>query len=164
MGYVSRGQDQFSAMRQYLGSLIAERTGITDKQELADKTDDAKIWVASAASFVSVKRISYAVGHIDLTNTYGRLLAANGDVATAVIDATIKLDHFERGPEKELREMEGKVTKSFFATRVIRDLVADCIYDVDFPTMQMLGSLWGTKFLHLSTLRIVRKSSLIEAP
>jgi len=133
------------AMRQYLGSLIAERTGITDKQELADKTDDAIIWVASAAAFGSVKRISYAVGHVDLTNTYGKLLAANKDLATAVIDATIKLDHFERVPEKEFKDLEVKVVKNFFATRVIRDLVADFLYlyDVDFRTMQMLGSQWG---------------------
>jgi predicted MPP superfamily phosphohydrolase len=133
------------AMRQYLGSLIAERSGITDKQELASKTNDAIVWLGTAAAFGSVKRISYAVGHSDLTNTYGRVLEQNGELSTQVIDAAIKLDHFERVPDKELNKLEGRVQKNNFAHTVVRDLVADYLYlySVDFPTMQKLGAKWN---------------------
>lgn len=133
-------------MRQYLGSLIAERTGITDTQKLADKTDQAIVWLGSASAFGAVKRISYAVGHSDLENTYGRVLQGNSNIATQVIDATIKLDHFERVDGVEHKRLATKLDKNFFTYRLMRDLVADYLYlynNQDFSTQQMLGSTWG---------------------
>jgi hypothetical protein len=133
------------AMRQYLGSLIAERSGITDKQELASKTDDAIVWLGTAAAFGSVKRISYAVGHSDLITTYGKVLEQNDKLSTQIIDAAIKLDHFSRVPEKELGKIEARVQKNNFAYKLMRDLIADYmyLYSVDFPAMQKLGAKWN---------------------
>jgi UDP-2,3-diacylglucosamine pyrophosphatase LpxH len=136
--------EDIEGMRQYLGSLIAERTEITDKQELATKTDRAIVWLGQAAAFGAVKRISYAVGHGDLSNTYGRLLTRTPNTATRVIDATIKLDHFDRIPETELKKLSTDLEKNYFTYSVVRDLVADYLYlySVDFQTMQKLGSMY----------------------
>jgi hypothetical protein len=141
---LSFASSDIEGMRQYLGSLIAERTGITDSEELATKADDAIVWLGTACAFGMVKRISYAVGHSDLTNTYRRILENAGNLSIQVVDAAIKLDHFDRIPEKELNKLEPKVKKNYFAYSVIRDLVADhlYLYDVDFPTMQALGAKW----------------------
>jgi hypothetical protein len=134
-------------MRQYLGSLIAERTGITDTQKLANKTDQAIIWLGSASAFGAIKRISYAVGHSDLENTYYRVIQGNPNVATQVIDATIKLDHFEQVDNVEHKRLAAKLDKNFFTYRLMRDLVADYLYlynnNQNFSTQQMLGSTWG---------------------
>lgn len=132
-------------MRQYIGGLITERSGITDKQELATKTDDAISWLGTVAAFGAVKRVSYAVGHSDLTNTYRKIIEENNELSVQIIDAAIKLDHFERIPERELGKLEARVAKNDFADSVIRDLVADFLYfySIDFPTMQKLGAQWG---------------------
>lgn len=131
-------------MRQYLGSLIAERSGVTDTKELASKADEAIVWLGTAFGFGAVKRVSYAVGHSDLTNTYQKLLERNGDLATAIIDATIKLDHFERLPVKELEKLEPKIRDNHYAYTVMRDIVVDHVYlyNVDAPTLQRLGAKW----------------------
>jgi hypothetical protein len=132
------------AMRQYLGGLISERSGITDSKELAVKTDEAIVWLGVAAAFGSVKRISYAVGHSDLTNTYNRVLEKATDLATRIIDTVIKLDHFDHPPEKELNDLAPRLKKNPFAYNVMRDIVADYLYlyNVEYQTMQRLGQKW----------------------
>jgi hypothetical protein len=131
-------------MRQYLGSLIAERSGITDTKKLASRTDEAIVWLGTAIGFGAVKRVSYAVGHSDLTTTYQKVLQSDGSLSTQMIDAVIKLDHFDRVPEKELEAIEPKVRKNHFAYTVMRDVVADhlYLYNHDFPIMQKLGAKW----------------------
>jgi hypothetical protein len=138
---------QLDELRQYVGSLVAERTGICDMAELATRTDLAIIWMSCVAAFGCIKRVSYAVGHSDLSKTYGRVLAANKTLATEMIDATIKLDHFDRMPEAELRGIAAKVKENSFAAHVMRDLVADYLYlyEHDAKVMQTLGSMWRIK-------------------
>ena len=132
-------------MRQYLGSLIALRSGITDKQELANKADDVIVWLGRASAVGTIKRISYAVGHSNLTNTYAKVLGQSHELSTQMIDAAIKLDHFERVPDRELDKIQDRVRGNNFAYTVVRDLVVDYLYlySVEFPTMQRLGSKWN---------------------
>lgn len=139
--------NDLEAMRQYLGSLIAERSGVTDKQELANQTDMAIVSLGRGAAFGSIKRISYAVGHGDLSTTYARVLEHDQSLATRAIDATIKLDHFEHIPEKELKRIAEQVKKNHFTYSIMRDVVADYLYlyNVDFPKMQKLGDQWDIK-------------------
>lgn len=131
-------------MRQYFGSLIAERSGITDPKKLASRTDDYIVWLGQALSTVTVKRVSYAVGHENLTNTYQRIIEESNELSFQVIDAAIKLDHFERIPEKELAMLSSRVRKNPSTYSVLRELVAEFLYfyNLDFPTMQRLGSQW----------------------
>jgi predicted MPP superfamily phosphohydrolase len=131
-------------IRQYLGGLIAERTGITDKEELATKTDDAIVWLGVAWSVGTVKRITYAVGHGDLTKTYMKILKESNSLPNQVIDVAIKLEHFPRIPERELNGLESRVKDNYFAYNLVRDLVADHLYlnDIEFPVMQKLGAKW----------------------
>ncbi|HWE84677.1 MAG TPA: metallophosphoesterase [Terracidiphilus sp.] len=144
---LSMASSDIDGMRQYLGSLIAERTGITDQQKLATRTDEAIVWIGAAIGFGAVKRVSYAVGHGDLTTTYQRLIQSDRSLSTQMIDVVIKLDHFERVPEKELEEIRARVQKNHFAYTVMRDIVADhlYLYSHDSPTMQKLGANWEIK-------------------
>lgn len=132
------------SMRQYFGSLIAERSGITDPKELATRADDYIVWIGHALSTVTVKRVSYAVGHENLTNTYQRIVEDSNELSVQIIDTAIKLDHFERIPEKELTALSFKVRKNPCAYSVLRELVAEFLYfyNIGFPTMQRLGSQW----------------------
>lgn len=70
---LSIAEQNIDIMRQYIGQLIADRTGLSDKP-LADQTDRAIIWLTIVAAYGTVKRVSYAVGHQDLVTTYQRLL------------------------------------------------------------------------------------------
>jgi hypothetical protein len=140
-------EQDIDSIRQYIGGLVSERTGISDKVELATRTDLAIIWLSLMAAFGCIKRVSYAVGHTDLSKTYSRVLTLNNNLATEMIDATIKLDHFVRVPEAELRSIQAKVKDNAFAAHVMRDLVADYLYlyNYEAKTMQALGSMWNIK-------------------
>ena len=142
---IQQSQNHLEDVRLYIGGLIAERTGIADSVELATRTDLTILWLNCMGAFGCVKRISYAVGHADLSKTYTRLLADRPSLSTRMIDATIKLDHFVRVPETELRGIAADIKDNKFAAHVMRDLVADFIYlyNNDFKTMQMLGSMWN---------------------
>jgi hypothetical protein len=74
-------------------------------------------------------------------------LEQNSDLATEIIDAAIKLDHFDRAPEKELKKLQGKVKNNYLASEILRDLVAEYmyLYSVDYKTMQTLGAMWNIK-------------------
>jgi hypothetical protein len=137
-------ENNLGDMRQYLGSLIAERTGLSDAA-LATQTDRAIVWLAVVAAWGSVKRIAYAVGHPDLTPTYKKVLEANDNIATDIIDVAIKLDQYDTVPEIDLRRLKRKIQKNPFAYTIARDLVADrlYLYKHDYPTMQMLAAMWN---------------------
>jgi hypothetical protein len=87
------------------------------------------------------------VGHINLTNTYRRISEETSDLGVHIIDAAIKLDHFDRIPDKELGKIKGRVGKNHCAFSVVRDLVADVLYfyNLEFPLMQKLGAEWEIK-------------------
>jgi hypothetical protein len=61
-----------------------------------------------------------------------------------MIDVVIKLDHFDRLPEKELDDIEPDIRNNHFAYTVMRDLVVDhlYLYSHDFPIMQKLAAKW----------------------
>jgi len=139
-------ENNLDSMRQYISDIIAERTGLAD-QELAGKTELAIIWLTQTATFGSIKRVSYAVGHQDLAATYDKVFQIKDDLPTRVIDVAIKLDHYDNVPERELKQLKSLVVKNPFAWSIVRYLVADYLYlyGCDYPTMQMLGDTWSIK-------------------
>lgn len=139
-------RNNLDAVRQHIGSMIAERTGLSDA-ELANRTDKAIVWLATAAAFGTIKRISYAVGHQDLMPTYDRMLEEDGALATRVIDVAIRLDYSDVVPQLALKRLRSDVSSNIFSFVVCRDLVADFmyLYRVDASDVQMLGSTWDIK-------------------
>lgn len=138
-------QRDIPGLRQYIGSLITERTRITDKKKLALRTEEVIVWMGTACATGMVRRVSYAAGHVDLTRTYRRVLDTDKRLSVQIIDAAIRLEHFENVPEKELSELSRRSRKNNFAFTVIRELVAEYLYfyERDFPTMQSLGAQWN---------------------
>lgn len=139
-------ENNLDSMRQYIADIIAERTGLAD-EELAGKTELAIIWLTETATFGSIKRVSYAVGHQDLAATYEKVFQMTDDLPTRIIDVAIKLDHYDNVPERELKQLKSIVIRNPFACAIVRYLVADYLYlyGCDYPTMQALGDTWNIK-------------------
>jgi len=130
-------ETNLDGMREYVSGLIAERTGLSDG-ELSDQTDRAIIWLTIAAAYGTVKRISYAVGHEDLSITYDKVLVANDTLATRIITSAIRLDHFDNVDDVELARLRKRVKDNLFAYTIVRDLVGDYLYlyRPAYPVMQ----------------------------
>jgi predicted MPP superfamily phosphohydrolase len=138
-------QNDIPALRRYFGSLISERTGITDPKKLASRTEEVIVWMGTASAAGMVKRVSYAAGHVDLTRTYRRVLDSDERLSVRIIDAAIRLDHFKNPPEDELDGLSRRVRKNGFAFTVIRELVGEYLYFFGrhLPAMQRIGAQWG---------------------
>ena len=120
-------KENLDALRQYIGSIINERTGLSDGQ-LSDQTDRAITWLTGSRRLVAEAAI-IAVGHPDYA-AYGMVLAGSNSLATRIIDIAIKLDHSDGIPEPELRRLRPVLRKNHFAYTIVRDLVGDFLYSV----------------------------------
>lgn len=133
-------------IRAWVSELIAERTGLSDR-DLAGRADKAILWLTMNVGIGSIKRISYAVGHQELMPTYAKVLAITDNLSTRMIDATVKLDHFEGIPEADLRRLRQRVKDNLYAYTIFREIVGGFLYlnNVDYPSMQTLGAMWEIK-------------------
>jgi hypothetical protein len=93
-----------------------------------------------------IKRLSLAVGVAELRETYDgiREKADKDDIATALIDLAIKLDHFGQIPEEDVKELEFRVRNNITAFTILRLLIAQfielfpCPYQVQQRMAQLL--------------------------
>lgn len=139
-------EDNLEELRQYFASLLVEKQALLG-QDLATRTDEALIQLTIGSAFGTLKRISYAVGHEQLAETYNEVLGNGESLAVRLIDIGIKLDHFSRKPEAEIKRILKDIQKNLFAYSVLRDQVNEFlyVYRVDHPVKQALGSLFKIK-------------------
>jgi hypothetical protein len=128
-------------MRSFLARLISEYKSF-DNRELQERADEAVMYLTRRVAYSFVKRISYAVGHPILEQTYRDVLREEGDrTSIRLVDLSIKLDHFSGFPEEDVLEMwERLKRRNFFSTAVLRDMVANYLYlfYLDEPTRQLI--------------------------
>jgi hypothetical protein len=158
--FLAIAESNVEQFRLYLSSLIRERAAVTNKnlteRELLKLTDEAVIWLTFACAYGTVKKISYALGHPHLADTYDRILSDHpNDTAVRLVDLAIKLDHYPTVPVPEITYLRDKVVRNLFAYTLLRQLVGDFLYlyRTDVRTLQRLGSMFkiegatGPKFL-----------------
>jgi hypothetical protein len=130
--------------RRHIADLIKEHRPVTSERELEQTTDDAVIWVSRCCTYGLIKRVSYAVGHQILEETYKAVLEAGARrTSFRMIDLSVRLDHFTTFPTNLIEEMWDNLKKNYFAGTVLRDMVASHLYlfPVDFRTRQRMGQI-----------------------
>jgi hypothetical protein len=143
------GESNLEELRSFIALLISDYKSF-DEKKLQVRADLAVVYLTRRIAFSFVKRISYAVGHPILEQTYRDVLGEEGDrTSIRLVDLSIKLDHFSGFPEEDVMEMSKRLKKKgFFSTAVLGDLVAHHLYlfYVDERTRQAIG-----KELHIET-------------
>jgi hypothetical protein len=142
-------RDNAQELRTYLASLIKERAAVMDKnitnQELLQITDQGFIILTLSCAYGTIKKISYAVGHQHLGETYDRIADENPDsTAVALIDLSIRLDHTNVVPEYQITRLRDQVVGNLFSYSLLRQLIADYLYlyRVNIRTLQRLGGMF----------------------
>ena len=137
------GESNLEELRSYMAALIREHRAFDDR-ELEQKADQAVVWLTRRIAYGFVKRISFAVGHPMLEETYKDVLTEEGErTCIRLVDLSVKLDHFTRFPEDEVLAMWEKLrAKNFFSSTVLRDMVANYLYlfPLEYETRQRVGS------------------------
>jgi hypothetical protein len=146
LGIAEQNANEF---RSYLFSLIKERAAVSEKHlsesELLKITDEGFIWMTFACAYGSIKKVSFAVGHHHLADSFEQILEELGSsTAVGLVDLAIKLDHFATVPTKEITLLRDKVVGNLFAYTLLRQFVADFLYlyRTDARTSQRLGELF----------------------
>ena len=131
-------------VRSYFARIILEHRSIGHVTDLAKTTDESVIWLTLGCAYGVVKRVSTAVGHEELRDTYADVLATLGTSTSAkLIDVSVRLDHFDGVPIREIEALQKEVRKNAFSHRVLRDLVVNFLYlhEADFRSRQRLGAM-----------------------
>jgi 3',5'-cyclic AMP phosphodiesterase CpdA len=136
-------------LRLYLASLIKERAAVIDRnitdQELLRMTDQGLIVLTLSCAYGTIKKISYAVGHQHLGETYDRIAEQNPDnTAVALVDLSVRLDHTNVVPEYQITRLRDQVVGNLFSYSLLRQLIADYLYlyRVNIRTLQRLGEMF----------------------
>jgi hypothetical protein len=132
--------------------LVRERSG-QDPEQLSEKARHTLGGMAHLIAFGLIKRVSYAVGSPDLTETYERLLGEEPDVALMLIDTSIKLDHSAAVPETEIRVALERVHGSQFTLSLLQHLVIQRFYlfPSDYKVRQRLCEQLGIAYKPVQT-------------
>jgi 3',5'-cyclic AMP phosphodiesterase CpdA len=147
---LSAAETNIDGLRIYFTAIIKERCALEPQQltssQLARRSDEAIIWFAHMCTYGTIKRMSFAVGHRQLADTYERVLSSNsGNTAVGLIDLQIKLEHFAALPDFEITRIRDKVIGNPFGYSVLRQMIADYLYlfRIDIRTLQRLGAMFS---------------------
>jgi hypothetical protein len=140
------GETNLEELRSYIAMLISEYKAF-DAKKLEERTDLAVVYLTRRVAYSFVKKISYAVGHPILDQTYRDVLGEEGDrTSIRLVDLSIKLDHLSGFPQDDVMELSKRLKrKNFFSTAVLRDMVANHLYlfYVGEKTRQAVGKELG---------------------
>ncbi len=133
---VSMMFETFQADPEGLIDLVVDRVidqhpNVKDRDELKRRVRLFMYWLVEASSLGMVKRISQAVGHSQLGETYSDLKEETDSNALALIDISIRLDNLGF-PEDELKHLKRRFSGNVFCDRVLKQLAVQHFYL--FPT------------------------------
>jgi hypothetical protein len=113
--------------------IIESRKPIKDSEEFRKRMKSFLFWLIEATCFGMIKRISLAVGHPQLSETYAEVNRDMDSNASALVDIAINLEHLGF-PEDQLQELSKRFPCDSFCGRVLRQLVVEHFYL--FPTKE----------------------------
>ena len=170
---VSMILDLFNSNSQDFVEMVVERV-LTEHPELNDQSkrlDFEKnlkafmFWMIEISCFGLLKRISNAVGHSQLTETYSEVLAATNTNAVALVDISVQLDNLGL-PEDRLEGLAKRFKDSVFSERLLRQMVVQHFYL--FPTRestkQKVCELLDIPIRNLRGLDIKAKAQKLAPP
>ena len=103
------------------------------RAELEKNLKNFLFWMVESCCFGLVKRISHAVGHSQLGETYAEVQQSMNTNAVALIDISIQLDNLGI-PEHILEQLSKRFNGNIFCERLLRQIVVQHFYL--FPTKE----------------------------
>src|SRR4029077_16354761 len=88
-----------------------------EEAALHDAAKQMIVHLTELAIFGMIKRLSLAIGVVDLKETYAQVKQQLGEdnIPTRLIDVSIKLDHFGRIPESDVKSLESTLNDNITA-------------------------------------------------
>jgi GTPase SAR1 family protein/predicted MPP superfamily phosphohydrolase len=105
--------------------IVAGKKKIKDLEHLKTLSNKVMFQYAYVASFGIIKRVSNAIGHPQLENTYNEIINENPITSYKLINASISLDHYGEFPYKQIEDMfnDGKFNTNYLPKFLIQNFV-----------------------------------------
>jgi hypothetical protein len=138
---VSMLLDLFKSNSEGFIELVVDRV-VENHPELKDRAKRSELeknlkgflfWMVESSCFGLVKRISHAVGHSQLGETYAEVRQSMDTNAVALIDVSVQLDNLGI-PDEILEELSKRFNGNIFCERLLRQIVVQHLYL--FPTKE----------------------------
>ena len=127
-------KDNADGIIEFLANHVQEKfPKIHKRDELENKIRSFLFWMIEGTCFGLVKRVSTAVGHSQLGETYAEVLQSMKTNAVALIDVSIQLDNLGM-PEDLIEDLSKRFGNNVFCDRLLRQLVVHHFYM--FPTKE----------------------------
>lgn len=138
-------EENLEPLRLFFSEVVKQLRHIEDADKLAKLTDELLYSLIFGCSYGLIKRVSQAVGSDQLEETYSKIKDPRSPISIALIDLSIKLDHFRLFPATEVDAIAGMATKNTFATSLLRCLVRDhfYLYPVNYKIRQAVCQKLG---------------------
>jgi hypothetical protein len=129
------------------------------RRELSDKVKALFFFLTESMSFAMLKRISHAVGSVELVPTYREVLSASPSNAYKLVDMSVKLDALSL-PTNEVVALNKELKDNTLCSRLLCRLVVDHIYlfSTDYKTKQRICEALGIPIKELRGIDIVSEA------
>lgn len=115
------------------GRIVENHPDIKDLNDLKKRIKLFTYWMIESSCFNMVNRISQAVGHSQLGETYREIISESNSNAYKLIDISIRLDNLGF-PENDLIDLNHEFKDHPFCNRILRQLAVQHFYM--FPTLE----------------------------
>jgi hypothetical protein len=142
-------QSDSEAITNDISNILRSRMAFSgNEKELRDRAELILAELLREITFGLLKRISHAIGLKELEATYDDVAdLRQNSLPNRLIQLSIRLDHFERFPKKDIEVLAGELEKNVFSYQTLRDLVINHLYlfPADYGIQQWSGQLLNFK-------------------
>lgn len=104
-------QPNLDEMRVFFSKILKDVHRVENPEELAQQTDRLLYAMCLCGSYWIVKHISGAIGLEELAQTYKEVDIPEAPISKALINLSIKLDHFRSFPEGDIDKIQDELTQ-----------------------------------------------------
>jgi hypothetical protein len=99
------------------------------ERELLTRAELILAEILREITYSLLKRVSHAIGLSELEPTYDEVAELrDNSLSNGMIQLSIRLDHFERFPKKEIEKLAVTLEHNVFSYQTLRDLVLNHLY------------------------------------
>jgi hypothetical protein len=132
-------------IKQIADEIIEKNVSEDQKEKIERISKTILFGICAQLSFTFIKKVSDSIGSESLRKTLAEIRDSNEFVSVELIDFAIKLDHFRKFPETEMKELNEKTTKLPLSSFLMRRFVLKYLYlfHTDFREKQKICSYLG---------------------
>ncbi|MDP1442182.1 metallophosphoesterase [Priestia megaterium] len=140
-------EDHESIIR-YITTVIEENGNVKDYSQIEKAAKRILYTLATATTFTTIKKISLSVGTKNLDETFKSVHELIPYTSVKLINAAIKLEHYERYPFEEISKLYRQLKGNKVGTDLLRNMVGKYLYmfQTNYQERQQICDSVGIKY------------------